>query len=158
MITLRDSIEIKTSPKKILEWFAYLDKNFRSWHPKDHVECRYLKGSPLEEGSILHFEVYLLGKLQKAKYHITKVEPNSRVEYKVGFPFSLLGGGGAYIVEPRGANSLFIQDVYIGTQIPLLGSVVDKLIQIFLGRLNEAFKQHMAEEDQNLKRIMEEGT
>ena len=102
--------------------------------------------------------MYLLGKLQKAKYHITKVEPNSRVEYKVGFPFSLLGGGGAYIVEPRGANSLFIQDVYIGTQIPLLGSVVDKLIQIFLGRLNEAFKQHMAEEDQNLKRIMEEGT
>ena len=157
MITLRDTIEIKTSPEKIFEWFAHLDKNFRSWHPKDHVECCYLKGSPLEEGSILHFEVYLLGKLQKAKYYITKVEPNSRVEYTVGFPFSVLGGRGAYIVEPRGANSLFIQDTYIGTKIPLLGSVVDKLIQVLLGRLNEAFKQHMAEEDQNLKRIMEEG-
>ena len=61
-------------------------------------------------------------------------------------------------MEPRGANSLFIQDTYIGTKIPLLGSVVDKLIQVLLGRLNEAFKQHMAEEDENLKRIMEEGT
>ena len=59
-------------------------------------------------------------------------------------------------MEPRGANSLFIQDTYIGTKIPLLGSIVDKLIQVLLGRLNEAFTQHMAEEDQNLKRIMEE--
>jgi hypothetical protein len=158
MITLRDTIEIKTSPEKIFEWFAHLDKNFRSWHPKDHVECRYLKGSPLERDSILYFEAYLLGKLQKAKYHITNVEPNSRIEYKVGFPFSLLGGRGAYIVEQRGANSLFIQDLCLGTEIPLLGSLMDKLIQIFFGRLNEAFKQHMAEEDQNLKKIMEEGT
>ena len=157
MITLRDTIEIKTSPEKIFEWFAHLDKNFQTWHPKEHVECRYLKGSPLEEGSILYFEVYLLGKLQKAKYHITNVKLDSRIEYKAGFPLSLFGGRGDYIVEPRGANSLFIQDTYIGWKIPLLGSVVDKLIQALFGRLNEAFKQHIAEEDQNLKRIMEEG-
>ena len=157
MITLRDTIEIKTSPEKIFEWFAHLDKNFNSWHPKEHVECRYLKGNPLEEGSILYFEVYLLGKLQKAKYHITNVKLNSRIEHKVGFPLSLLGAGGAWIVEPRGANSLFMNDVYLGSKIPLLGSVVDKLIQIFLGRGNEIIIQHMAEEGQNLKRIMEEG-
>ena len=109
MITLRDTIEIETSPEQIFEWFAHLDKNFCSWHPKEHVECRYLKGSPLEPDSVLYFEVYLLGKLQKAKYHITNVVPNSKVEYRVGFPLSLFGGGGAYIVERRGANSLFIQ-------------------------------------------------
>ncbi len=158
MITLRDTIEIKTSPEKIFEWFAHLDKNFRSWHPKDHVECRYLKGSPLEEGSILYFEVYLLGKLQKAKFHITNVVPNSRIEYRMGFPLSLLGAGGAFIMEPKGANSLFIQDVYMGTKIPLVGVVVDMLIQIFFGRLNEDYKRHIVEEDQNLKKIMEEGT
>ena len=157
MITLRDTIEINTSPEKIFEWFAHLDKYFQSWHPEDHVECRYLKGSPLEEGSLLYFEVYLLGKLQKAKYYITKVEPNSRIEYRMGFPLSLLGAGGAFIMEPQGTNSLFIQDVYMGTKIPLLGVAVDKLVQIFFGRLNEAFEQHMAEEDQNLKRIMEKG-
>ena len=50
------------------------------------------------------------------------------------------------------------KEVYFETKIPLLGSVVDKLIQVFFGRLNEAFKLHMVEEDQNLKRIMEEGT
>ena len=157
MITLRDTIEIQTSPEKIFEWFAHLDKNFKSWHPVEHVECRYLKGSPLEEGSILYLEVYLLGKLQKAKYCITRVVPNSRVDYTFGFPLSLLGGGGTYIVEPNGANSLFIQEIYIGRNIPVFGWVLDKLIEIFLGRLNKAFRQHMAEEDQNLKVIMEEG-
>ena len=158
MITLQDKIEINTSSEKIFEWFAHLDKNFKSWHPKEHVECRYLKGNPLEEDSILYFEVYLLGKLQKAKYYITNIEPNSRIEFKVGFPLSLFGGRGDYVVEPRGDNSLFIQDTYLGMRIPLLGSVIDKLIQLLLGRLNEAFKKHMAEEDQNLKRIMEEDT
>ena len=61
-------------------------------------------------------------------------------------------------MEQHKASSLFIQDTYIGRNIPLLGRALDKLTQIFFGRLNEAFKQHMAEEDQNLKRIMEEGT
>jgi len=27
MITLKDSLEIKTTPEKIFEWFAHLDKN-----------------------------------------------------------------------------------------------------------------------------------
>jgi hypothetical protein len=157
MITSRDKIEINTSPEKIFEWFSNLDKNFKSWHPKEHVECRYLKGNPLKEGSILYFEVYLLGKLQKAKYHITRVEPGSCIEYTLGFPLSLLGGGGAYTVEQRGTNSLFIQDTFLGRNTPALGRVLDKLIQIFFGNLNEAFAKHMAEEDQNLKRIMEEG-
>jgi hypothetical protein len=102
--------------------------------------------------------VYLLKKLQKAKYYIKKVKPNSRIDYTVGFPLSLLGGGGAYIVEPQGeASSLFIQELYIGRNIPVLRSLIDKITRIFLGNLNEAFKQHMAEEDQILKRIMEEG-
>ena len=37
MITLRDTIEIQTSPEKIFQWFTHLDRNFRSWHPKVYV-------------------------------------------------------------------------------------------------------------------------
>jgi hypothetical protein len=122
------------------------------------VECRYLKGNPLECDSVLYFEVYLLGKLQKAKFHITSVVPNSQIVYRLGFPLSLLGGGGAFIMEPHGVNSVFIQNVYLGRKVPLLGVVVDMFIKIFLGRLNEDYKRHIAEEGQNLKRIMEEGT
>ena len=158
MITIRDSVEINASPKNIFEWFAHLDTNWKSWHPEDHVECRYLKGSPIEKGSILYMEAYILGKSQNGKFHVTNVVPNSRIEFKWGFPLSLFGAGGAFIIEPKGANSLFINDNYIGIKIPLLGSIIDKFTQILLGRrFIGALKKHMVEEGQILKRIMEEG-
>ena len=85
------------------------------------------------------------------------IEP-LKIEYRLGFPLSLLGGGGAFIMEPRGTNSVFIQDVYLGRKSPLIGAVTDTFIKMFLGRLNEDYKRHIAEEGQNLKRIMEEGS
>jgi len=39
MITLKESVEIKTTHKKIFEWFAHLDENYCSWHPA-HVDFR----------------------------------------------------------------------------------------------------------------------
>lgn len=64
MITLRDSVEIRTTPEKVFEWFMHFDENYVSWHP-DHVKCSYLKGRRLEEGSVLYVEEYLHGKLHK---------------------------------------------------------------------------------------------
>jgi len=37
MITLRDSVEIRTTPEKVFEWFMHFDENYVSWHP-DHVK------------------------------------------------------------------------------------------------------------------------
>jgi hypothetical protein len=102
--------------------------------------------------------VYLLGKLQKAKFHITSVIPNFQIVYRLGFPLSISGGGGAFIMEAHGANSVFIQDVYLGRKAPLIGIVADTFIKIFLGHLNEDYKRHIAEEGQDLKRIMGEST
>ena len=149
MITLRDTIEIKASPEQIFEWFAHFEENFHAWHP-DHVECRFLKGKG-EEGSILYVEEYLHGKLHKLKMHITKVEPNSRMEYRVS------GGRGTFIIEPRDSSVLFTAELCFGTKIPLLGGLVDRLMRIFLSRQLEGIKRHMVEEGQNLKKIMEEG-
>jgi len=36
-LLLKDSMEISTTPEKIWEFFANLDKNYRAWHPGDHV-------------------------------------------------------------------------------------------------------------------------
>ena len=105
MITLRDTIEIETSPQKIFEWFAHLDENYRAWHPTDHVESRYLKGSPVERDSIVYFEEYLHGDLERMKFQTTNVEPNSRIEYRVLFPYSLLGMRGSFIIRQYEARS-----------------------------------------------------
>ena len=149
MIILRDTVEIKASPEQIFEFFIHFKENFHAWHP-DHVECRYLnfEGTP-EEGSVIYIEEYLHGKLHKLKLHITEIEPNSWIEYK-----TFLSTKGVFIIEPRGANSLFTAELHVGTRIPLLGSLVDRFMRILLSRQLEGMKQHMAEEGQNLKRIL----
>jgi len=153
MIILRDTVEIKASPERIFEFFVHFKENFHAWH-RDHVECRYLnfEGAP-KESSVIYIEEYLHGKLHKLKLHIAKIEPNSRIEYK-----TFLGTKGVFIMEPRGASSLFTAEMHIGTNTPLLRNLVDRIMRIFMSRQLEGIKQHMGGEGQNLKKILEEGS
>ena len=150
MITLKDAVEIRASPEQIVEFFLNFKENFHAWHP-DHVECHYLTPGPLKENSIIYVEEYLHGELHKLKLHITKIQPNSRIEYK-----TFLGTKGIFIIEPRGTITLFAAEMHMGTKIPLLGKLVDGIMRMFFSRHLEGLKQHMAEEGQNLKRILEQ--
>lgn len=50
---------------------------------------------------------------------------------------------------------MFITDVTIGSNIPVLGWLLDRIMEkLFSDRL-EALKQHMAEEGENLKQLLE---
>ena len=161
MIVLRDKIEIQAPPERIFQWFTRLDKNYRTWHPEDHVELRYIKGSLTEKDSLIYFEEYLYGKMEKMKFRITKIESNARIEYRFLFPFpySLFKARGAFITKRHGDNTLFTAEIIWGHKIPVLGKLEDKLIRKSLTapRL-QAIKQHMLEEGQNLKLIIEETT
>ena len=151
MITLRHAVEIKSSPERIFGFFANMAENYRAWHP-DHVEWHYLPSGQLGEGSTIYAEEYLHGKLHKLRGPITKVETNYRMEYKPMF-----GVRGVFATEPRGETSLFTAEIHIGTEIPLLGMLLDRLMRIFMSPQLAAIEQHMAEEGQSLKRILEEG-
>ena len=47
-VFLTDSIEIRTTPDKIFEFFYNLvdDASYRAWHYDDHVSLRWIKGPP----------------------------------------------------------------------------------------------------------------
>ena len=147
MITLKDSIEIKTTPEKIFKFFVHFEENFHAWHP-DHVECRWLKGKPFEEGSILYVEEYLHGKLHKFKFFGTKVELNKKIEYTLSFPMSIICPKGSFIIEPRRESSIFTATLSFR-----FGWLFSKLAK---NRV-DAIKKHMREEGENLKRLLEEG-
>ena len=152
MITLRDTIEIRTSPEKIFDFFIHFKDNFMAWHP-DHVRCWYLEDGPLGEGSVFYVQEYLHKKVMTLEFHVTKLEPYSRIEYKIPPVVK-----GAFIVEERGSSVLFTAEICFGTKAPLLGRLLDKVLHIFIGRRLKALKQHMVEEGRNLKKILEEGT
>jgi hypothetical protein len=150
MITLRDAIEIKASPEQIIDFFLNFKDNFYVWHP-DHVECRYLTPGPLKENSVIYFEEYLHGKLHKLKLRITLIKPNSRIEYK-----TFMGTKGVFVMEPRDTMTLFIAEMHMGSNMPVLGKIMDRIMLKFLSRQLEGLRQHMVEEGHNLKKILEQ--
>ena len=155
MITLKDSIEIKATPDRVFEWLAqrFKDKeSYQAWHP-DHVDIRWIKGEPLQEGSILYAEEYLHGDLHKLKFRITKIVPNRVIEYRSLFPLSILAPGNTFLIEPKGGNRCIFTAMG-SLRIPRW--LFEKLHKKHKGKI-EATEKHMKEEGENLKRALEKG-
>jgi len=152
-LTLTNSIEIKTTPEKIFEFFTNLsnDESYRAWHPDDHVSLRWIKGEPWQVDSVVYAEEYLHGKLHKLKFIITKVVPNRRIEFaptnrflRFYFPMN------TFTVDQKGDICVFTAS---GTYR------VGWLAKTFAGKKLErgllSANKHMKEEGENLKSILE---
>ena len=149
MISLRDRVEIQTTPAQVFTWLERMPEVYVSWHP-DHVACRVLQGSMLEVGSEIACEEYLHGKLHAMRFRMTKVIPDKRVEFEVEGM-----GRGAFEAKESGDGVRFVAELDIGSEAPILGRLFDFIFtRIFSDRIN-AMKQHMAEEGKNLKTILE---
>ena len=149
MITVRDSVEIKVTPDKVFAWLTNIKnkETYQAWHP-GHVELIWVKGEPWEEGSIMYCEEYLHGVLHKLKFKCTKKVKDKLIEYRPLFPLSLFAPGNAFIFEPKGENSC----VFTATGRIRGGPLFKKLGKKKL----DATMQHVKEEGENIKRILEE--
>jgi hypothetical protein len=146
---IEDSIEVEAPPEKVYDWLVQRfesREDYQAWHP-EHVDIRWIKGEPLQEGSIIYAEEYLHGKLHKLKFRITKVIPNKEIRYRALFPFSLFAPENAFIIEPKGKNS----SLFIATGVIRAGLLFEKLGK----KQIEATKKHMKEEGENIKRALE---
>ena len=149
MDTVKDTIEIKTTPEKIFDGLIKVfssQEYFKKWH-KDHVKCQWLKGKPFDEGSILYVEEYLHGELHKMKFLTTQLEQNRKIEYRLLFPMSIICPRGSFMVEPKGESCIFT-----ATLTFRFGWLFKKFAKSNV----EAMKNHMREEGKNLKKIIEQ--
>ena len=81
MLVLEDLIEINASPEKVYSFFIDPEKTYLSWH-KDHVKFKWIKGNQMSTGAIGYFEEYLHGKLHKLRVYYSNVIPNKLIEFK----------------------------------------------------------------------------
>lgn len=146
MITLKESIEITTTPDKAFKWLKNLDRHYKEWHP-DHVKWINETGG-LDEGDIVYYEEYLHGELHKIRSKITKVAENKRIEFRNLFPMSIICPKGSFIIEPRGDSCIFTATLSFR-----FGNIFSKLAKSRV----EALKKHVREEGENLKRLLERG-
>jgi len=152
MISLKDSIEIHTTPRRLFTWLERMPQEYQSWH-QDHVACQVICGSMLEVGSEIECQEYLHGKLHTMRFRMTKVVPDKRIEFVV------IGiGRGAFDVQIIGDAVRFIAELDIGSDAPIIGRFFDLIFSSLFQQRIEVMRKHMAEEGHNLKEILEKGS
>ena len=150
-LVLSDSIEIKTTPKKIWEFFTNLEDNYKVWHPQDHILFEWTKGKPMESGSKWHGEEVVREKVFKLNGTIGEVIQNRKIMFKYSFPLSLVAPRFEWLIEPKGLNSVFTTKSYIRA-----GNFFIKLSRKEMETKIEMHKKHCREEGENLKKILEQ--
>jgi hypothetical protein len=151
LIKLQDNIRIQTTPEQLFQWLESMPQEYVSWHP-DHVACRVIQGSMLRSGAEIECQEYLHGKLHTMQFRLTRVDPGRRIEYEI----EALGKG-AFEAIPKGEDVEFVAELGLGTETPLVGRIVDTVLCVLFARQLKAMRQHMREEGQNLKKIIESG-
>lgn len=150
---LTDTIEIKTTPEKIFNFLTSIvdDDSYRAWHKDDHVRLRWLEGQPWTQGSVIYAEEYIHGKLHKLKFIITKIEANKRIVYSPVSRFvRKFFPRNEFIIEPQGASCLFI-----ATGTYRIGWIGKTFFNAAIEKGLSSVKQHMKEEGENLKAMLE---
>ena len=149
-IILTDSIEIKTTPEKIWEFFTNLEKNYKAWHPKDHIEFKWTKGKPMESGSSWYGKEIVRGKVFKLKGTVGEVIPNRKIVLKYSFPVSFVAPWFEWSIEPKGSISVFTARSYLRA-----GEFYLKYFKKEMEPKLEMHYHHVKEEGENLKKILE---
>ena len=149
-LILKHSIEINTTPEKIWDFFLNLEKHYTTWHPKDHILLKWTKGNPLEKGSRCYAEQYVMGKPTKYNTICTEIIENRKIVSKFLFPISLITPKIEWLIEPTGPNSIFTAITYIR-----FGNLLKAISKKEMKKLISAHDKHVAEEGENLKRILE---
>ena len=144
---LEASTQIATTPEAVLAFFGDMEINYTRWHP-DHVLFRWEGPAELKVGGAFYFEERIGGKLLKKRVRFTRIEPD-RIEFALTNPlFRLVLPRIAFVIGPEGDGVRVVQTIPIRTGP--IGAWLNR-------REFDAVRVHMAEEMQNMKRLLEGG-
>lgn len=156
MIKISHNTIINAPPEKIWNFLTelHLSDNYMRWHPKDHIIFKAISGNQKNVGDVGYFEEYIGKRLLKAKYVLRKSKFPTYLEYTPCFPISLLNAiTASFEIRPiNSKSSEFIAYVKYGYQIPILGWLVDTIVNKIFPI--EVVKKHIAEEGSNIKSIL----
>jgi hypothetical protein len=119
--------------------------NYCEWHPA-HIKANWEKGEPNEVGSIMYTEEEIKGELLKLRAKLKRLISNKLFEFKTVGSLKLLLYGGTFEIEPTENGSIFTATLDFR-----MGKLLSKLAKKSVGFIT----QHMIEEGENLKKILE---
>ncbi len=143
--TLKDSVEIHASPEKVWEWLSKFSEHYCDWHPA-HIKAFWESGEPNEVGSILYTEEKVGSHNLKMIIKISKIIPNRLIEFKTVKSLRFIVPRGTFEIEPSEKGS-----VVTATLDFRMGKFLFKIAK----KIVKAISDHMKEEGNNLKQILE---
>lgn len=150
MTRLTDSIVVDAPPVDVFEFFRSMDEDrYLAWHP-DHVAFAYVEGDRVKEGAVAVYEEVVGEERVRSPVRYTEVRPPEYVEFRdTRRRWRLLNPRNAFAFEPVDGRTGFVAtvDLRIGPLERISASVRRDL---------DALRQHMAEEGENLKRLVED--
>ena len=153
MIEMRDSIEIDAPVERVYDCLvrSLQDlESYRAWHPEHHA-IEWLKGRPVEQGSVVRIEEYLNGVLTSLTFRFVEVVPGRLIRYRVRFPVSIIAPENRFEFEAIGAGRCRFT-AYGRIRMPMW--LFLKSHPAHAGKLKGSM-QHMKEEGERLKRMAE---
>ena len=145
---LETETHIQADPADVFAFFAEMEENYEAWH-RDHITFRWVEGEPLEEGTRAYFEEEIGGKVMKKTVKYVTVESNRHIQLKptsrmMGFFLPFI----TFTIDPAKDGCVFTQQIKIRT-----GPIGKRLNRVEFAAVHE----HMKEEGENLKLLMENG-
>lgn len=143
---LKESIWVDAPAKAIYRFFEEMEHNYLRWHP-GHESFEWLAEPGIREGNIIRFVETIGGKRMSKKVSYTKVVPNHLIEFApTAWFFRMFLPRMLFRVEPESHSCLVTQEIHL--RIGPLAAWLNR-------RDLQAVREHMAEEAQNLKQIVE---
>lgn len=155
MIRAIHKTTINVPQNQVAQWFReVLPHNYLTIHPKDHLELTTLRNQPLSLGSRFRLRENIGQKFYLSTIiEITELTETS-FAFKGLFPYSLVNLQARFSLRELAKNETEVTaENYAGYDFPLLGSLFDKVLYIFLPY--QVLKQHMKEENQGIKNAIE---
>jgi len=145
MKTLEESILINVPPEKVWSWLLKITENYCEWH-SSHIKALWKMGEPNQIGSIMYFEEMIGNEMLKMSAKLTQLIPNSFYEFKTVGGLKLIIPRGTFEIIPKGNNSIFKATLDFR-----MGKFLSKVAKKKVNKI----RQHMIEEGENLKKILE---
>lgn len=141
-----DEIVIQAPPEQIFAFFETMEQHYTTWH-LDHIVFRWISGEGLKTGAVAYFEERINGELLKKQVKFTRVVPPSTIDFAPTFwLMRLFLPRLSFYITPQGDGCLFRAEILMR-----VGPLWVRTHQ----REFDAVRQHMREEGENLKRLME---
>ena len=156
MLEIYGETKINCSLEKLLNSMKDLNNIYTLYCPDEHIKCKYIRGNPLEEGSIIYFEEYIAGKKHKMKYKVYKVINNKNVIFIAMFPKSIFNIKVIFEIKEINDGIFFSRIIQLGTKTAIIRKMIDSLFLFLIGKdYYNAMIEHNEDDLNKLKYYIE---